>query len=196
MKNKRLNVCINLLAVLLFFSFSQTALSQRTEPATLDYPNVQRDLDAVKATIKAYEQGDWDNLRNHMAEDAMVYNLGIFDSLTVDQTVAYWKKSRESATPLIAEDGIWLGVSVSEGPRKGNWILHWGNNTLTYPNGETISFPYHIAARMNEDKIAKIYFYYDNSRIIRSLGYSIDPPLKDDDDDEGLDDFKGYQNNK
>lgn len=195
MKNKQLNLCISLLALLLFFSFSQTAFSQEPEPASLDYPNVQRDLESVKSTIKSYEQGDWDNLRAHLSENAMVYNLGTFDSLTVDQTVAYWQKGRESAIPLISEDGIWLGVTVSEGPREGNWILHWGNNTLTYPNGETISFPYHIAARMDEDKISQIYFYYDNSRIVRSLGYSIDPPIGEDDEEEGLDDFKGYQEN-
>lgn len=194
MKNKQFNLCITLLAVLLFFSFSQTVLSQHTEPATLDYPNVQRDLDAVKETLKAYEQGDWDNLKAHLAEDAMVYNLGTFDSLTVDQTVAYWQKGRKSATPLIAEDGVWLGVYVTEGPREGKWILNWGNNTLTYPNGETLSFPYHLAARMNEDKVAQLYFYYDNSRIVRGLGYSIDPPLKD--DEEEIEDFKGPQENK
>lgn len=196
MKSTQLNKWTSLLAVILFFSFSQTVLSQNPEPASLNYPNVQRDLTAVQETIKAYEKGNWDNLKANLAEDAMVYNLGPFDSLTVDQTVAYWQKGRESATPVIAENGIWLGVSVSEGPREGKWILHWGNNTLTYPNGETISFPYHLAARMKDDKIAQIYFYYDNNKIIRKLGYSIDPPLKDDNEEEELEDFKGYQDNK
>lgn len=194
MKNINYNKYIYFILIVLMSGASMGLYGQKPEPASLDYPNVQKDIETVKATIKAYENGNWEQLRANLAEDAMVYNLGSFDSLTVDQTVNYWKKGRDSAIPMISEDGIWLGVAVSEGPREGNWILHWGNNTLTYPNGETISFPYHLATHMKEDQIDRIYFYYDNGRIIRSLGYSIDPPVKEDDDD-GLEDFEGYREN-
>jgi ketosteroid isomerase-like protein len=68
---------------------------------------------------------------------------------------------------------------VPEGPRQGEWILHWGRNTLHYPNGDTISFPYHVAMRFREEKVNQIYFYYDNHKIIRALGYDIQPPLKE-----------------
>lgn len=184
MKNFQFRSAIQYFIVGLIFSISPGMLGQNPEPASVNYPNVKNDIETVRATIEAYENGNWEQLRTHMNDDAMVYNLGSFDSLTVDQTVNYWTKGRESAIPKISEDGIWLGVAVSEGPREGNWILHWGNNTLTYPNGETISFPYHLATLMKDKKIYRIYFYYDNGRIIRDLGYSIDPPLRDDDDND------------
>lgn len=194
MKNIHLHKYFQFFIILLFSGIGFSLYGQKPEPASLDYPNVQKDIKTLQSTIKAYENGNWDQLRANLDENAMIYNLGSFDSLTVDQTIEYWTKGRESAIPMIAEDGIWLGVSVSEGPRKGNWILHWGNNTLKYPDGQTISFPYHLATLMKDDKIYRIYFYYDNGRIIRSLGYSIDPPVKEEDND-GFEEIEGYREN-
>lgn len=177
------------LILLMSLTFSQPVLAQDPEKALLDYPEAEKNMQTVKKAMEAYETGNWDQLRAQVTDDARFYNLGSFDSLTIDQTVDYWKKGREAATPVLSENEIWLPVSVKEGPRKGNWVLHWGSNTLSYPNGETISFPYHIATKLEDGKISNIYFYYDNNRIIRALGYAIDPPVKEEDDDQGLEDF-------
>lgn len=176
-------------AALVFYAAPSTVNAQVPEKAMLEYPEADKNMNTVKKAMEAYETGNWELLRNSVTEDVRFYNLGSFDSLNLDQTIEYWKKGRETATPTLAENQIWLPVSVKEGPRQGQWVLHWGSNTLSYPNGESISFPYHIATRMEGDKISRIYFYYDNNRIIRAMGYAIDPPLKEE-DDEGLEDFK------
>lgn len=172
---------------LLCLSFG-TTWSQVPDKSKLEYPQAEQNMKTVKEAMKAYESGNWEMLRENVTEDVFFYNLGSFDSLNLKETIEYWKKGRETATPALSEDQIWLPVSVSEGPREGNWVLHWGANTLTYPDGQTISFPYHIATKLDNNKIAKIYFYYDNSRILRALGYSIDPPLKEEEDqnDSGI----------
>lgn len=136
-------------------------------------------MQTAKETVAAYEEGNWEALRRHAAQDAMFYNLGSYDSLTLDQTINYWKKGRETATPVLVDGGVWLANSVSEGPRKGDWILHWGNNTLSYPTGETVSFPYHVALKFKNHKVQEVHFYYDNNRIIRAMGYGIQPPLEE-----------------
>lgn len=183
-------VFLYVLMTFLSIAIPASLYSQVPEKAMLEYPEADKNMSTVKKAMEAYETGNWELLRNSVTEDAMFYNLGSFDSLNLEQTIEYWKKGRETATPTLAENQIWLPVSVKDGPRKGNWVLHWGSNTLNYPNGDSISFPYHIATRMEGDKISKIYFYYDNNRIIRAMGYAIDPPLKEEDDDEGLEDFK------
>lgn len=179
-------------AAILLLGMQNSLNAQVPDPAVLEYPGADKNMNTVKKAMEAYETGNWELLRKSVTDDARFYNLGSFDSLTLDQTIEYWKKGRETATPALAENQIWLPVSVSEGPRQGNWVLHWGSNTLSYPDGETISFPYHIATKMEGDKISRIYFYYDNNRIIRAMGYAIDPPLKekDEDEDEGLEDFR------
>lgn len=177
-------------AGLLLLGMQYSLYSQVPDKAVLEYPEADKNMNTVKKAMEAYETGNWDLLRKTMTDDALFYNLGSFDSLTLDQTIEYWKKGRETATPNLAENQIWLPVSVSEGVRQGNWVLHWGSNTLSYPEGETIRFPYHIATKMEGDRISKIYFYYDNNRIIRAMGYAIDPPLQEKDDDEGLEDFR------
>ncbi|SDL55038.1 hypothetical protein SAMN04488034_10569 [Salinimicrobium catena] len=182
-------VMITLFTALLFLAVQTNIYAQVPEKAMLEYPEADKNMNTVKKAMEAYETGNWELLRNSVTEDVRFYNLGSFDSLNLDQTIEYWKKGRETATPTLAENQIWLPVSVKEGPRQGQWVLHWGSNTLSYPNGESISFPYHIATRMEGDKISRIYFYYDNNRIIRAMGYAIDPPLKEE-DDEGLEDFK------
>lgn len=158
--------------------------AQETEDVDVDFPEKQQEMAVARDVVNAYESGNWEALRKNVKENAHFYNLGSYDSLTVDQTVEYWKKGREIATPVLAKDGVWLPVQVKRGPRKGDWVLHWGSNTLNYPNGETISFPYHVAMKFDGDRINQIYFYYDNNRIIRALGYEIQPPVKEHEDEE------------
>lgn len=161
---------------------------------SLEFPMQDQLMKTAQETVKAYETGNWEALRKNSIGDATFYNLGSYDSLTLDQTIKYWSKGREFATPVLAEDGVWLGVSVPEGPRKGNWILHWGTNTLSYPNGETISFPYHVALQFEEDKVSRAHFYYDNNRIIRALGYEIEPPLKEGEEEEEIPEINNGRN--
>lgn len=136
-------------------------------------------IQTAKEVVEAYEMGNWEVLRKNASPEAMFYNLGSYDSLSLDQTINYWTKGRETATPVLVDDGVWLTNEVPEGPRKGKWVLHWGKNTLTYPAGETISFPYHVAIKFKEEKVQEVHFYYDNNRIIRAMGYEIQPPLED-----------------
>ena len=166
-----------------FIGGSQPMAAQVEGKATPDFPLENQLTQTAKETVEAYETGNWETLRKNSKTDVMFYNLGSYDSLNLDQTIRYWSKGREIATPVLADDGVWLGVSVAEGPRKGNWILHWGTNTLSYPNGETISFPYHVALKFDEDKVSQAHFYYDNNRIIRALGYEIQPPFSEEQDD-------------
>lgn len=164
-----------LMMIMFGILFFQTGFGQVTDKNPAD----EQVMEVAKETVKAYEAGNWDVLRNNVAADAMFYNLGSYDSLTLDQTINYWKKGRETATPLLKDEGIWLANTVKSGTRAGKWILHWGNNTLTYPSGETVSFPYHVALKFKDEKVQQAHFYYDNNRIIRALGYEIQPPLEE-----------------
>lgn len=193
MKNIKINTRQFLITVLLLFFGLSPGFAQISEDVNVDFPERQQDLTTAQNVVKAYESGNWQVLRDNVTPNVYFYNLGTYDSLTIDQTVDYWKKGRETATPVLSQDGVWLPVEVKSGPREGPWVLHWGSNTLKYPNGETISFPYHVALRFDGDKISQAYFYYDNNRIIRALGYDIQPPLKEDDRDEGLPHPGGYQ---
>lgn len=161
----------------------QLAFGQ-TGNVTAAYPTAEEDLETAKATVKAYETGDWDELRSHLKEDAWIFGVGNTDSLNVDQTLEYWSKGRETAIPSIAEEGSWFAASIDSGARKGNWVFHWGTNTLTYQNGEEITFPYHVAMKIEDDKVVESHFFYDNMKIIRGLGYAISPPLEDEEEDE------------
>lgn len=160
-----------------FLVCSFTAVGQTENDATLQYPTAEDDLNTAKATVKAYENGNWEDLRSFLHKDAQIYGLGNFDSLTVDETLDYWTEGRETAVPELAEEGTWLGVSIPDGPRAGNWIYHWGTNTLSYEDGKKITFPYHVALKMENNKVTESHFYYDNMKIIREMGYAISPPL-------------------
>ena len=168
----------------LFFSF--TAIGQPETSIGLEYPGAQKDLSTAKATVKAYQEGNWENLRANLKEDAIIYGLGNYDSLNVDETISYWIKGRKAATPTLAEDETWITARIAEGPQKGNWVFHWGINTLTYEDGEKITFPYHVSMRMEDNKVAETHFYYDNMKIIRKMGYAISPPLEEEPEDELL----------
>ena len=181
MKKKILLLCLSLL---LAVANVQPGMTQVDGQPSLDFPMQDQLVKTAKEIVKAYETGNWETLRQDATENAIFHNLGSYDSLTIDQTIKYWKKGRESATPVLSEDGVWLGVSIAEGARKGNWVLHWGTNTLSYPNGETISFPYHVALNFEGNKVSAAHFYYDNNKIIRALGYEIQPPFEEEESED------------
>lgn len=162
-------------------------ITGQAQNGTLDYATADADLKTAKATVTAYEEQNWDKLRTYLSDDATIFGLASFDSLNVDETLAYWAKGSETAIPTLNEQ-TWLGVSIPDGPRKGNWVYTWGVNTLKYPGGTSITFPYHLALKMSNNKVEEAYFYYDNMKIIREMGYAISPPLEDEDSEslEGL----------
>ena len=172
---------------------TQPILAQVDGQVSVDFPAEDKLMEIARETVKAYEMGNWEALRRNATKDATFYNLGSYDSLNLDQTIKYWTEGRKIATPLLSEDGVWLAVAVPQGPREGNWILHWGTNTLSYPTGETITFPYHVAMKFRDESVSQIHFYYDNNRIIRALGYEIQPPLED--LQEGMDVDQDDKNN-
>ena len=176
----------NLLLILFVLVLPQTIFSQIEDNENPTYPAESEILKTAKKTVKAYEMGNWQVLRNNVQPDAVFYNLGNFENLNLEETIEYWKKGRDIATPVLSEEEAWLPVNIPTGPREGKWVLHWGRNTLSYPNGDTISFPYHVALRFQDNKVSEAHFYYDNNRIIRALGYDIQPPLKEKDEDNGL----------
>lgn len=170
--------------LVVFICLGFTLWGQTGDLQALNDQAYQKDLATAKATMKAYELGNWEELRSFLDENATVYGLGNFDSMSVEQSIKYWSAGREYAAPILADNGTWLNVSHQEGPQKGDWVYHWGNNTISYQDGNTISFPYHIALRMVNHKITEAYFYYDNNKIIRALGYAIDPPLEEQPDED------------
>lgn len=146
--------------------------------------SAQENLNTAKATMEAYETGDWEGLRSHLQDNAMVYGLGHYDSLTVDQTISYWSDGRKNAVPLLSDNGTWLNISQAQGEQKGEWVYHWGNNTISYENGESVTFPFHIALKMLNHKVIEAHFYYDNMKIIRAMGYALSPPLEEEQGEE------------
>lgn len=187
-----------LIKVVLFFLFCTTGvfappmLGQVDGQISVNFPEEDNLRKVARETVKAYETGNWEALKNNTSNNVQFYNLGSFDSLDINQTIQYWQKGRETATPVLSDDGVWLAVAVPQGPREGNWVLHWGTNTLSYPTGETVTFPYHVALKFFEDKVTQVHFYYDNNRIIRALGYEIQPPFEEKEDDF----LEGYDGNE
>lgn len=168
----------NMLSAGLAIFIMAFACNVNAQNETLDYSTSVEDLKTAKETVQAYEDQDWNELRTYLMDDARIYGLASFDSLNVDETISYWTRGSEKASPELTEKA-WLAVAIPDGPREGNWVYHWGVNTLSYVNGEQITFPYHIALKIKDNKVEEAHFYYDNMKIIREMGYAISPPLED-----------------
>ena len=181
---------IGLLA--LMFCFQIFAYAQNGEKHR---PGAETELTTAKATVAAYANEEWEDLRSYLTPDAKIYGLGSFDSLTADETIAYWTQGSQTASPTL-KDERWLIQTIEEGPKKGKWVYHWGTNTLNYKTGEKISFPYHIALKVERNKVSEAHFYYDNMKIIRHLGYALSPPLLEDQEEDDLDLMVDFETEK
>ena len=147
------------LAVILF-----TACQQST---TTNYTRNSPEIDAVKAAIKDYEDGNWEAWMSHYADTAKIYHNT-------------WKEEA-GATPQETADGLkviltnvssygfevdeenelpWYEMVVND---NGNtWVSFWGNWKGTMAaNNKELEIPVHLSIRFVDGKIVREEAYYN-----------------------------------
>ena len=154
--------------------------SDSTEPtSTLEFDNAEAYEKVVKAYVDALQAGDVDGMNAHLAENAMIYNLGGgTDSLNVAQHKEYYTNSTNEYKHSMSRE-LYLPVSVTNNWNEGDWVLAWGVNTVTNKaTGVDIAIPYHTANLLVEGKIVAMHYFYDMLNIMESQGFTITPPAE------------------
>ena len=171
---------ISMICIALGVSFVHTSAIAQNTARKADTPAYnQQQIDVIKRMNTAFKTGQWKNLKENMTGDFYAFGIDSrLDSMSVDELVGYWTEARKSYSVKDMSEGYWNTISVKEGPTKGDWVFHWSDMTLRYPQADKdVWFPYHIAYKMEGNKAKRAYFYYDTNLIMKQLGYTQTPPI-------------------
>lgn len=144
---------------------------------TLEFDNAVSANELVENYIKALQAGDVATMNAQLADNAMVHGLGGgLDSLNVADHMEYFTNSTSTYKHVISQD-LYLPVKVTNNWNEGEWVLSWGNDTITNKKtAKTTTIPYHTASLIANGKIVAIFYYYDMLHIMESTGFTITPP--------------------
>ncbi|CAN5308503.1 hypothetical protein BH23BAC1_BH23BAC1_24270 [soil metagenome] len=171
---KNLNVFAALFCLILFGCQSNAPKEQATTPD----PNPGfavfegAEIDMMKKSVKAYEEGDFQTYKSFFADTARAavnvwpFSSGNFDkTISIDSVISNFKFSREKLyTDIkIGDDSIYevIGGNYSE---KGELMhshmwLNWSGKDRT--TGKIVEFPVFVAGGIQNGKFVYLWMIYD-----------------------------------
>ncbi len=168
-----------LLAVGSFFSYScQQSASSTTQEETMKsnriYHVSENDTANMALVTNYYNSligGDGSEAAALVATNFMSYGPSVGDSATIDQVKTQWAGNAANRTKQDAGILIGNGLTVTEGPFKGDWVSMWGtykaNDNKT---GKDISVPWHSTSKIENGKILTHRIWFDNLAPAMELG--------------------------
>lgn len=138
------------------------------EKAPERYTQKSAEIDAVKQSIKYFEEENWESMRALHSDTVSIYE----NSVTAINFDTYVKNHQESALlyssrefPDAHEDYEMVTTDKGE-----TWVNFWGqfHGTLK-ANGEKYVIPVHTTSRFVDGKMVAVYIYYNIAPIAMTL---------------------------
>ena len=65
----------------------------------------------------------------------------------------------------------YAGVTIPEGPNKGDWVATWAELKIDYKDGSVVTIWANSNYLVENDKIAKSLTFYNEADVLEQLGY-------------------------
>ena len=120
------------------------------------------EINTIKASIKAYEAGDWDKWKSHFADTAKIY-INSLDPLTVAKRVEGLKSMTGALSSYgFNHDKEHLEMVLDK--EDETWVYYWATHNGTFTaNNKALAIPVHVALRFAEGKIVEEHVYFDGT---------------------------------
>ena len=135
--------------------------------------NHDANIAVVKQYVNAVENLDYAAMGSLLADNYHGYGPSVGDTIGKDAAIESWKKSVDDLYQNIEyKRAQYAGVTIEEGPNKGDWVATWAELQIEYKDG---SGPVTIWANTNyfieNGKIAKSISFYNEADVLEQLGY-------------------------
>ena len=135
--------------------------------------NHDANITVVKQYVSAVESLDYTAMESLLADNYQGYGPSAGDTIGKDAAVESWKKSVDDLYHKIEyKRAQYAGVTINEGPNKGDWVATWAELQIEYKDG---SGPVTIWANTNyfieNGKIVKSLTFYNEADVLEQLGY-------------------------
>jgi hypothetical protein len=153
-------------APILMLVFScQSPTPPAAEDATVAverYTTTAPEIDASKAGMTAYLEGNWDAFRSGYTEDAEIFHNST-SAMTIDETIASLQDGLTSVSSYGWDDEqYWERIITDEGEV---WVYFWGVWEAQHASSDTqFEVPVHIAWLYVDGKVTEEFGFWDSSQ--------------------------------
>ncbi|MEM9329330.1 MAG: nuclear transport factor 2 family protein [Bacteroidota bacterium] len=155
-----------------------------------DDGKAQKELEAanlqlVRNYLDAVEDRDFEAMSSMLADNFLALGPSIYDSANRDEAVSAWRVSSSNIYETIEYKGLqFLTASQEDGPAAGDWVLAWANLELWFKDGKgPVALWINAAYKIENGKIARLRRIYNETDVMKQLGYATFPPLFIDDEE-------------
>lgn len=126
------------------------------------YASASPEIDVVKALLKDYEDGNWENWLSHYADTAKLYHNSKEASTAMQVKEGLNGLLANTSSYDFEDEDNFIEMIVDDDGEK--WVNFWGNweGTLA-ANDKAISIPVHLTLQFVDGKIVEEHAYYDLS---------------------------------
>lgn len=121
--------------------------------------------------VKALTAADWEKARSLTAPKFMSYGPATTDSSNIEAVILGWQKNHEGYSDIKMGRTVPAAFTSTAPETAGDLAFLWGVYSMTFKaTGKTITFPYHLSARIENGKIRRLRNYYDKMQFIVPTG--------------------------
>ena len=140
---------------------------------SVDNTKTKANAALVEDYVNAVQNLDYNSMDNYLSEDYMGYGPSLNDSIGKSGAIENWKRNiAELYKKIEYKQSRVIGVTVEDGPNKGDWVSNWAELEITYKeSGDVIKIMANTIYMIEADKIIKSYTFYNEADALDQLGY-------------------------
>jgi ketosteroid isomerase-like protein len=158
------------LIVLLAVSVSLFACTSATDKKE------KESLAVAKRYMQAVESNNVAAMDSILADNYMGYGPSVGDSTNKTDALASWKYNAEQLYESVTytrHQSLAVTVKDNEEVEAGNWVSNWAYLTIKFRDGRgTANLWVNAAYRIENGKIVRSRTFYNESDVLRQLGYN------------------------
>ena len=127
------------------------------------------EIKAAKASINAYESGDWETWRSNFADTAKIF-VNSTKPISIDERLNGLKGMTEamSSYGFKHDDSEFMEMVLDQNDE--TWVYYWATHESTMAaNQKTLIIPVHLALHYVEGKIVAEHIYFDGTEMTAEL---------------------------
>jgi hypothetical protein len=135
------------------------------------------DITLIESYVEAVENMDYETMHSCLADDYLGFGPSYGDSINKEAALENWKYVAENIYDQIDyRRSNNIAVTVPSGRSKGEWVSNWSELHIRYQSGREVTIMANTIYKIENQKIARSYTFYNEADALRQLGFTFIMP--------------------
>lgn len=133
----------------------------------------EEDIALIESYVEAVENLDYETMHSCLADDYIGFGPSHGDSINREAALENWKYVAENIYDEIEyRRSNNIAVTVPSGRSKGEWVSNWAELFIRYRSGREVTLMANTIYKIENQKIARSYTFYNEADALRQLGFA------------------------